>query len=66
MKCHVMLLSALVLLGAHFAHAQNKRDTAVRADKKRLADDASWFYDDLETAIGAAAMTKRPLMIVFR
>jgi hypothetical protein len=54
-----------VLLAAA-AHAQNKRDLAVREDKQKLANDDSWFYDDLDTARVAAAKTKRPLMIVFR
>ena len=66
MKRHVMLLTALLLLCAQSAHAQNKRDTAVRADKKKLSYDDSWFYDDLEKGIAVAARTKRPLMVVFR
>ena len=46
--------------------AQNQRDIAVRQDKQALADDESWFYDDLDAAIEAAAKTKRPIMVVFR
>ena len=65
MKTRLFLLSLSVLL-ATTAHAQNKRDIAVREDKQKLAEDESWFYDDLETAISAAAKTKRPLMVVFR
>ncbi len=61
-----MLFAGLMLLLAATAHAQNKRDTAVREDKQQLATDESWFYDDLETAFDAAAKTKRPLMVVFR
>jgi hypothetical protein len=59
-------LAGLMLLLAATAHAQNERDTAVRADKQQLAEDESWFYDDLQTALDAAAKTKQPLMIVFR
>ena len=55
-----------VLLCTQSAIAQNKRDQAVRADKREFAKDASWFYDDLETATRAAAKAKRPMMIVFR
>ena len=66
MKYRVMLFSTLALLIAQVAFAQNKRDTAVRNDKKALADDASWFYDDLQAGLKEAAETKRPLMIVFR
>lgn len=61
-----VFLTGVMLLLAAAANAQNKRDAAVRADKQQLAEDASWFYDDLETAFDAAAKTKRPLMIVFR
>ena len=67
MNCRTVFLSAsLMLVLAATAHAQNQRDIAVREDKQRLADDESWFYDDLETALQAAAKTNRPLMIVFR
>ncbi len=59
----VLLVS---LLFAATAHAQNKRDIAVRNDKQQLSSDDSWFYDDLDTALDVAAKTKRPLMIVFR
>jgi hypothetical protein len=65
-KSRPVLLSLSLLLLAATAHAQNKRDIAVREDKQELAEDESWFYDDLETAIDAAAKTQRPLMVVFR
>jgi hypothetical protein len=66
MRCQFILLPAIILLAVQLAHAQNKRDTAVRADRQKHANDASWFYDDLEAGLRAAAKTKRPLMIVFR
>lgn len=66
MTYRVMFLSVLVLLLSQFSAAQNKRDAAVRSDKKVLSKDTSWFYDDLETALRAAARSKRPLMVVFR
>jgi len=56
----------LLLVMVQSAHAQNKRDQAVRADKKQLSKDDSWFYDDIESATAAAVKTKRPMMIVFR
>ena len=62
-----LLLVPLVACGVTVsAQAQNKRDNAVLEDKRNLAGDDSWFYDDLATAMEAAAKTKRPLMIVFR
>ena len=67
MRFHMLpgtILTLMVL--AAITQAQNQRDIAVREDKQKLAQDESWFYDDLETAIDAAAKTKRPLMIVLR
>lgn len=61
------LLGAVVpLMLAAAAWGQNKRDTTVREDKAKLANDQSWFYDDFAKATQAAAKTKRPLMVVFR
>jgi hypothetical protein len=65
MKCQAVFLFSLILFAAT-AQAQNQRDIAVRKDKETLADNDSWFYDDLEPALEEAARTKRPLMIVFR
>ena len=65
MKCQIVFLFSLILFVAT-AQAQNERDIAVRKDKETLAEDDSWFYDDLEPAFEEAARTKRPLMIVFR
>ncbi len=65
MKSRTTILSVLLLIAAT-THAQNARDIAVRKDKQQLSSDDSWFYDDLDTALDAAAKTKRPLMIVFR
>ena len=61
-------VAAMVALGClvSIANAQNERDKAVRKDKQELAEDESWIYDDLDTALEAAAKSKRPLMIVFR
>lgn len=60
-----MLLLVNALL-ASVADAQSDRDIAVRKDKRALAQDESWVYDDLDVALEAAAKAKRPLMIVFR
>lgn len=59
-------LSLLLAAAAVAQSTQNKRDTAVREDKQHLVDDESWFYDDLDKALAAAAETKRPLLVVFR
>ena len=62
--CLAILLASLLLTAT--AHAQNKRDIAVRNDKQQLSSNDSWFYDELDTALDVATKTKRPLMIVFR
>lgn len=59
----VLLMHALI---TSVVCAQNERDTAVRKDKRELAEDESWIYDDLDKALEVAAEAKRPLMIVFR
>ncbi len=65
MKCCTTIFLVLLLIVAT-THAQNERDIAVRKDKQQLSSDDSWFYDDLDAALDAAALIKRPLMIVFR
>ena len=62
--CFPAVILALAMSATLFA--QNKRDLAVRQDRKTLADNATWIYDDLDTALGVAAESRRPLMIVFR
>lgn len=58
----IFLLALLPLT----AHAQNKRDVAVRTDKQALSGDETWIYDDLDAAIAEASKSGRPLMVVFR
>ena len=65
LRLHLTYLLVISTLAAA-ADAQNKRDIAVRSDKQELSSDSSWIYDDLDTAIEAAAKTKRPMMVVFR
>ena len=66
LKLRTIYLLAVPLLCATNVHGQNQRDTAVRDDKQKLAEDDSWFYDDLDSARLEAEKTKRPLMVVFR
>ena len=64
---YLVLTSMLVVaLFVTTTNAQNKRDMAVREDKQELANDDSWIYDDLDSAVDVAKSTNRPLMIVFR
>ena len=65
MRQHVVGVAALFLI-AGAVQAQNARDTAVHKDKEKLANDETWVYDNLESALVVARRTQRPLMIVFR
>ena len=67
MRISFILISIGALLALTIvASAQDKRDLLVRSDKENLSNDASWFYDDFETAQAESAKTNRPMMIVFR
>ncbi|MDB4670630.1 thioredoxin family protein [Pirellulaceae bacterium] len=42
------------------------RDEQVINDRDQLADDNSWYYDDLDAAISVAAKQDKPIMVVLR
>ena len=62
----IPFLLFMLFIAGNVQSQKNTRDMAVREDKEMLAEDDSWFYDDLDAALEAAAESKRPLMIVFR
>ena len=57
-----ILLTAVSLRVA----AQQTRDEKVREDRRLLAEDQSWYYDDLQAGIAEAAKLNKPLMVVLR
>ncbi len=56
-----LLLTAL----ASTAIAQD-RDTKVRNDRKAVAGDDSWIYNDLARGVKLARDEKKPLLVVLR
>ena len=42
------------------------RDTKVRDDRKAIADDESWIYNDLARGVKLARDEKKPLLVVIR
>jgi serine protease Do len=65
MPARQLLLTAVLVLFALPALAQD-RDTKVRNDKKRFADDESWIYNDLAKGIEIAKKERKPLLVIFR
>ena len=56
-----------LLLALPVSHAGGQdRETKVRNDRRRLADDQSWLYNDLKSGFAAARDSGRPLLIVLR
>ena len=55
-----------VMLITSATSAQNNRDLAVKDDKKKLANDDAWIYNDYDKAAAAAKAAKKPLLVVFR
>lgn len=42
------------------------RDVKVREDRKKLAGNEDWIYNDYGQAVKAAKAAKKPLLLVFR
>lgn len=59
-------LAALLSLAAISQLSAQDRDTKVRNDKKRFAEDESWIYNDLTTGIETAKKERKPLLVIFR
>jgi hypothetical protein len=62
-RAFVGLVLASSAVGA--ARAQD-RETKVRNDRKQLAEDDTWVYNDLERGIAAARAAQKPLLVVLR
>ena len=69
--CRIVAVLALVCVfgpgfGRGFADEKNRRERAVRDDRKNLAADVRWLYNDVQTGFEAAQKLKKPLLIVLR
>ena len=56
----------LSLLVAQTSFAANDRETKVRQDRARLADDEHWIYNDLDRGLRESRASGKPLLVVFR
>ena len=61
-----ILAASVILFSACCLSAGQDRAETVRKDKKELADDDFWIYNDLEKGIAEAERSGKPLLIVFR
>lgn len=62
-----LLLCLLLASSAPAAgFAQNKRETAVRKDREKVAKDVNWIYNDLAKAEGRAKSENKPMLVVIR
>ncbi len=66
MRHSLTVLTGLLLIYAVGAFAQNKREDAVRADKKKIEADESWIYNDLNDARAQAKAENKPVMVLIR
>ena len=60
------LAASVILFSACPLSAGEDRTETVRKDKKELADDEFWIYNDLDEGIAEAKRSGKPLLIVFR
>ena len=65
MTCLLLAMPVSLALPVSLAVGQD-RETKVRNDRRQLADDQSWLYNDLESGFAAARDSGRPLLIVLR
>ena len=66
MRFSTTFLVGLLLLTASIGTAQNRRDEAVRDDKKQVGSDGAWIYDNLLLAMGKAKTEKKPVLALIR
>jgi len=62
----VSVFLAFCFVAPAFSDEKNRREQAVRDDKKNLALDARWLYNDIDAGFSAAKKLGKPLLIVLR
>jgi hypothetical protein len=62
----VAIFLAICFATEAFADEKNRREQAVRDDKKNLSADNRWLYNDLDAGFAAAKKLGKPLLIVLR
>jgi hypothetical protein len=62
---NLLALASLVFLSASLPAAEDRRER-VLADRRDVAADARWIYNDLPKALALAAESRKPLLVVLR
>jgi hypothetical protein len=60
-----LALFTLAMVLAVAAQAQDRK-AKVQQDKEKLADDATWIYNDLDRGLAQAKRSNKPLLVVLR
>jgi len=66
MRFLITPFTVLLLLATTTAVAQNRREAAVRNDKRLVGSDGTWVYDNLLVAMDKAKTQKMPVMALIR
>jgi hypothetical protein len=62
----VSILAVVCLITQGIADEKNRREQSVREDKKNLATDSRWLYNDIQSGFDAAKKLGKPLLVVLR
>ncbi|MFM8398379.1 MAG: thioredoxin family protein, partial [Pirellula sp.] len=62
----VSVFLAFCFVAQAFSDEKNRREQAVRDDKKNLSTDTRWLYNDIDAGFSAAKKLGKPLLIVLR
>ena len=66
MRRSLFLFSLLLTTTFASANLAQDRDTKVHNDRKAIADDQSWVYNDLARGVKLARDENKPLLVVIR
>jgi hypothetical protein len=66
MRQSLFAIFLLLLASWTVSAGAQDRDTKVRNDRKAVADDKSWIYNDLAQGVKRARDEKKPLLVVIR
>ena len=66
MRQSLFTISLLFISGFTLTTTAQDRDTKVRNDRKAIAVDESWIYNDLARGVKLARDENKPLLVVIR
>ena len=62
----IAIFLVICSMGLSLADEKNRRDEAVRNDKKKLSNDQRWLYNDVQAGFEEAKKAGKPLLVVLR